>query len=358
MPKRIGYVWEELTSIEHCEKSVLYAIRNKRKTPFLNYVKEHYKEFAVKLQKILLEGWIPKPPRLKTINEGTRKKSRDLEIPTLFDHFVHTAVALILQKYLSKKFYFYSCGSLPNKGQTFATKAVETNLRKKKPKYCLLADIRKFYQSVRKKHVMRCLKRFFKDKRFLALNETILDQMGKGLAIGFAVSHWYGQMVLSFVDRAMKERHPKVFLVRFMDNFVMTHGRKRTLHNALQTLKGLLAELDLSLKGDWQIFPIKKRMVEFLSYRMDHNKTILRKALMVRMSRYFKHSHKNIDAHKARTIMSYRGILKHCDSYHYRVNYLYPNVSIKLCRRLISDADKKRILRNGAGSFYDFALGA
>ena len=356
MPKRYGYIWEELTSIEHCEKAVLYAIRNKKKTRYLMYVKKHYKKYAIRLQKTLLEGWEPGEPRLKTIKEGPRKKARDLKIPSLNDHFVHTVVALILNKYLSKKFYFYACGSLPDRGQTFATKAVEKHLRTHKPKYCALADVRKFYQSVRKKHVMRALRRYFKDETFLELNEKILDQMGDELAIGFALSHWYGQLVLSFVDKQLKEGDSKTFLVRFMDNYVLLNGRKRTLHKLIDKLRSLLESFDLRIKDDWQVFPVKSRMVEFLSYRMDHNRTIIRKSLSVRMSRAFKNAYKNIDAHKARTIMSYKGILKHCDSYNFRTKYLYPYVSLKLCRRLISDADKKRFLLRETRDFLNTPL--
>lgn len=344
MPKRIGYIWEELTSIEHCEKAILYAIRNKKKTNYLNYIKRNYKVYAIKLQKVLLQGWTPKEPRLKTINEGTRKKTRDLKIPNLFDHFVHTAVALIFQKYFPNKFYFYACGSLPKRGQTFATKAVEKNLRKNKPKYCLLVDVKKFYQSVRKRYVVVCLRRFFKDEKFLRLNEQILDQMGDELAIGFAVSHWYGQLLLSFIDREIKHGRKHIFLVRFMDNFVFLGNRKRELHKLMRELKEMLKGFALLIKKDWQVFPIKARMVEFLSYRMNHEKTILRKQLMYKLSRCFNHFKNNLDAHKARIIMAFRGILKHCDSYNFRVCYLYPNISIKLCRRLISNADKKRSL--------------
>lgn len=221
-------------------------------------------------------------------------------------------------------------------------------MRKKRPKHCAVADVKKFYQSVRKRHVMRCLRRFFKDERFLYLNEQILDQMGDELAIGFAVSHWYGQLVMFFVDITLKFRNAGTFLVRFMDNYVFTNARKRTLHKMVTKLSDTLRGFDLTLKPDWQVFPIRARMVEFLSYRFNHEKTILRKGLMYRMSRCFRKAHKNIDAHKARTIMAYRGILKHCDSYNFRKAHLYPNVSIKLCRRLISDADKKCVLCRAA----------
>ena len=342
--KRIGYVWEELITKENCEKAILRGIANKRKTKFLMNVMINYEEYGENLRDTLINGWEPDPIRSKIINEGTNRKLRVLGIPSLRDHFVHTAVAIILEKYLTKRFYFYVCGSLPRRGQTFATKAIESYLRTKKPKYCALTDVKQFYKSVKKDQVMCCLKRVFKDKKFLALNEQILNQMGDGLAIGFTVSHWYAQLLLSSVDKELKWRNKSVFLVRFMDNFVILCGRKRTLHKALEKLRICLNDFCLRIKEDWQVFPIKSRMVLFLSYRMNHEKSVIRKPLMYRMSQRFKKAKSNIDAHTARTIMSYRGILKHCDSYHFRQSYLYPNVSIDLCRRLISNADKKRLL--------------
>lgn len=346
--KRIGYVWEEVIDQENCNQAVLDAIRAKRKTKFLKHVKENYKEYGEKVRAELVNGWKPDPIRTKVINEGTDRKPRSLKIPSLKDHFVQTAVAKVLEKHLAKRFYFYACGSLPNRGQTFAVKAVEAYIRNKKPKYAAVADIHHFYQSIKKEQVMRCLRRVFKDEKFLRINEQILDQMGDGLAIGFTVSHWYAHLVLSFVDEELKRNNPKLFLVRFMDNFVMLCGRKRTLHKAIRMLMGKADDFRLRIKHDWQVFPLKARMLLFLSYRMNYEKTILRKPLMYRMTRRFKTAKNRLNAHAARTIMSYRGILKFCDSYHFRQSYLYPNVSLKMCRRLISNADKRRLLRTAA----------
>lgn len=342
--KRIGYVWEELISVDNCNQAVLNAIRAKRRTRFLRHVKEHYTEYGERVRQELINGWKPDPIRTKVINEGTDRKQRNLKIPSLKDHFVQTAVARILEKHLAKRFYFYACGSLPKRGQTFAVKAVEGHLRKKRPKYAAVADIKQFYASVKKEQVMKCLRRVFKDEKFLKINEQILDQMGDGLAIGFTVSHWYAHLVMSFVDEEMKRENPKLFLARFMDNYVFLCGRKRTLHKAMRKLMDTVKRFYLRIKEDWQVFPIKSRMITFLSYRMNHEKTILRKPLMCRMARRFRRAKNHLDAHTARTIMSYRGILKYCDSYRFRKCCLYPNVSLSLCRRLISNADKKRML--------------
>lgn len=348
MPKRYGHVWEELISDENCERAVLNAIKAKHKTRYLKHVKENYKEYGKRIKETIINGWEPDPIREKTINEGTDAKPRALRIPSLRDHIVHTAVAQILEKYLTKRFYFYTCGSLPKRGQTFASKAVQGYLRRKKPKYAALADIRKFYNSVKKNAVMRCLERVFKDRKFIELNKRILDQMGDGLAIGFTVSHWYAHLVMVNVDNEIKRKHTEVFLVRFMDNFVLMAKRKRSLHKAIRTIREKIAEYNLTLKADWQVFQVKKRMVQFLSYRLNHDKTILRKALMYKMARRTKRAKRSLNAHTARTIMSYFGILKHCDSYHFKQTYVYPNVSIKQCRRLISNADKKCLLCGAA----------
>lgn len=349
--KRIGFVWEELVSTENCEEAVLDALRNKKKTPYLRHVLSNYKEYGEKIQQEIINGWIPGPTRTKTINEGTSNKVRELLIPTLRDHMIHTAVARILKKYISKRFYFYASGSVPKRGQLFACKAVEGNLRKKKPKHAALADVKGFYKNLKKQQVMKCLRRVFKDKRFLMINNRILDQMQNGIAIGFTVSHWYAQLVMSFVDQELKAntRNQNVFLVRFMDNFVLTCPRKRILHKLINKLSNILKKYGLWVKRDWQVFPIKSRMIEFLYYRMDHTKTLLKKKLMYKMSkRYANIKWYGLTAHKARVVMSDRGILKYCDSYNFRKDYLYPNVSIDLCRRLISDADKKRTLLRAA----------
>lgn len=344
MPKRIGYVYEELIDIENCNRAVLNAIKRKKKTAFLKHVRSNYKEYGAIVQRTLIDGWEPRPLRYKTINEGSKAKTRDLRIPPLIDHIIHTAVAQILEKYLAKRFYFFACGSLPDRGQTFAVKALEGNIRKKRPKYAVVADVYHCYASTKRKAVMYCLRRVFKDERFLQINDKILQQMGDGLAIGFTVSHWYEHLVLHTVDEQIKTNRRDVFLVRFMDNFVFTGNNKRKLHRLVSDLNGALARFGLTLKGDWQVFPIRCRMVEFLSYRLDYDKTILRKGLMYRMARRFRKARKHLNAHVARGIMSCRGILKHCDGYRFKREFLYPNVSIKLCRRLISDDDQKRIL--------------
>lgn len=351
MSKRFGHIFEAVTSLENCEQAVLDALANKKKTRYLTYIRKHYKEYGLKIRNLLLNGWIPQTPRHKTINEGTNKKERGLTIPTLIDHFIHTAVARVLKKYLQPKFYYYASGSIPVKGQVFSKNAL-VKMLKKNPKYAAECDVKKFYDNVCADTVMKELSRIFKDKKFLELNRKILTQMGGHLAIGFTLSHWYAHMILMRVDHEVKEKCPEIGLVRSMDNFILLHDSKEELHKAIRIISNKLNEYGLRLKEDWQVFQIEKRPVKFLSYRHQKGKTILKKPLMYRISRRAKHL--KPCARHARIMMSYLGILKHCNSHKFIIDNIYPYMSINESKRLISDADKKCILRSTTRESYSY----
>lgn len=337
MPKRKGYLWEELTTLELCERAVLVSLRNKRKTPYLRHIKEHYKDWGKKIQQIMINGWKPRPPRKRTINEGTSNKVRHLEIPSLVDHMIHTAVVLVLEKHFMRRYYFWSCGSIPGKGQTFAYGGLKKAMKNNAPKYAAEADIRKFYDTCSKEVVMKCLRRIIKDKKFLDFNEMILDQMGGKLSIGFSVSHWYANFVLTQLDNKIKEKFPELRFFRYMDNYVLLGNNKRTLHRAIRLIMSGLEKLGMRMKNDWQVFPTKMRAVRFLSYRFFCGYTLLAKRLMYRISHRLTRAKKHMNAKTAKAVMSYKGILLQCNSYAFRCKYLYPNVDLKICRRLISN---------------------
>jgi hypothetical protein len=183
---------------------------------------------------------------------------------------------------------------------------------------------------------MKALERIFKDKRFLALHEKILKSMGDGLAIGFYPSQWYANLVLAWVDREIKQRIlPECKYVRYMDDMVMLCSNKRKLHRAREAIIKLLQQVGLMLKGNWQAYKIKGRGVAFLSYRFFHGYTLMSKRLMYRISRRIKRAARNLTPHNAMSIISYMGILKHCDSYHYRLDRVYPYVGINQCKGVI-----------------------
>ena len=104
------------------------------------------------------------------------------------------------------------------------------------------------------------------------------------------------------------------------------------------------AGMRLTINRQWQVFKTKARPITALSYRFFRGYTVLKKNTMYGIVRTFKKTAQGMCAHLCRAAMSKIGIIRHCDSYHFRVKYLYHKLSIKRMKELISRADKKRLL--------------
>lgn len=342
MPKKVGHLYEQVVSFENCLKAVHEGTASLKRTDHVRRILADPDKYAHRIQGKLLAGWEPSPCRQKTINEGTQKKTRELLIPSMEDHLIHVAIMRVIVPHLMSKYDFASCGSIPGRGQK-RVQGIIKGWQKKPPKYAAECDVRRFYPTCGKEIVMGCLRKFIKDEKYLSLHEKILDQMGGVLAIGFQPSHWYGNLVLTECDRELRKSGVK--FVRYMDNYAMVAGRKRSLHRAILTLRRCLWKMGMDVKKDWQVFRWSSRSICFLCYRYYANgKILMRKKLSHHVARVLRRASALLDAHRARGVMSLVGIVRHCHSYNFRREYIYPVISLKLCRRLISDVDKKRIL--------------
>lgn len=356
--KRYGYLFEQVISPENCKAAIEAMAKSKKKIKRAQRMKENAEELGVKLSEQLSSWtWTPKPYGTKVIGDGITRKQRNIKVPCLWDQCVHHAVMQITSPYIMRRNYYYNCGSIPGAGQIRAARAIKRWMSKKKlVKYGETLDIRKFFESCKAWVVMRSLEHIFKDKKFLALHRKILRSMGDVLAIGFNVSHWYANLVLSFIDNEIKRRqYPDCKYVRYMDDMQLLGNNKRKLHRTREAVARILAYYGLSLKSNWQVYKIvgkcvkrrgvAKRGVKFLSYRFFHGYTLLTKPLMYRISKAFRRAarkRRKMDYHTATSVLSYTGILKHCNSRHFKEKWLYPYVNIKKCKGVIRN-EKNRV---------------
>lgn len=345
MPKRIGYIAEKVLTLENCTAAVLEGTQNLQRTKKIRKMRKNPEVWGQKILDILTAGWEPAPVREKTINESSSHKTRKLRIPSTLDHLIHVAIMRPLIPELIKRYDFYSCGSVPGRGSKRVCDTIKDWLSGPHPmKYAAVADVHHAYASTCKDVVMAALKRFIKDERYLRWHELILDQMGGFLAIGFQPSHWYFNLVMSSVDRMIREKCRGIKLVRYMDNYDLSCNRKRTLHRAIRIIIDQTARRGLSINHDWQVFKTTARPIAALSYRFYQGYTVLRKPVMYNITRSIKKAKRKPCAHIFRGIMSQIGILRHCNSYHYRAKFLYHTLSIKQMKGVISRADKKCLL--------------
>ena len=287
-----------------------------------------------------------------TISDSYKGKERHLKIPCLKDQAVQIAWLNIATPEIERRNYHYNCGSIPGAGQSRAVEALKKWLKDKKNKYGATMDIRRFYETCPHWVVMKGLNRIFKDKQFLYVAVLMLANMsdtGVGLAIGHPSSHWFANVAIMEIDHELKRRHPDVKFTRYMDNFGIVGKNKRHTRKAMLFVMESIEKDDMKIKRDWQFFPIAARGMTFLSYRFFNGYTLLTKPLMYRIARKMVRAEKRMSVHMAMGVVSYLGILKHCNSFNFKKDRVYTHINQKYCRRLISNASKNKLCRTPVG---------
>ena len=348
MPKRVGFLYEQMVSEENCILAERLMAKNKPNNRIAKHIGKCAERYGKELSKMLRnDGWVPGPNRERTIMDSYKGKTRNLKIPCLLDQSVQYAWLNIATPFIERRNYFYNCGSIPGAGQTRAVMGLKKWLGKKHPpKYGAVSDIRHFYDTLPHWVIERSMRRIFKDERFIQVGLKILNSMnpnGVGLAIGHPSSHWFANLALSEIDHSLCRLFPAVKFVRYMDDIGMVCNNKRHLRKALSWLRDQIYRFGMEIKHTWQLFQIRLRGLQFLSYRFFPGFTILSKELMYRISRKVRKASSNLTPHTAAGILSYMGILRWCDSYNFRKEYIYPHISIKKCKEVVSHESKNHV---------------
>ena len=352
MPKRVGFLWERMIAEDNCIEAERDMAKNKPDNSMARHIGAHAEKYGSTLCAKLTYGTFVFHESKETfIKDSYKGKTRRLQIPCLEDQAAMQAWLRIASPYIERRNYFYNCGSIPKAGQSRPVGALKDWLKgPKPPKWGGVTDIKKFYESCPHWVVIRGLRRIFKDEKFIDFAAQMMAAMsstGVGLAIGYPVSHWFANVALMEIDHELRRLFPDVKFTRYMDDIAFVSRNKRHLRKAIEYLAKRLGEFGMKLKKTWQIFQIRLRGITFLSYRFFPGFTILAKQLMYRIARKMRRAATNMSVHMAQGVISYIGILKHCNSYNFRKDYVYPNVNPKKCRRLISN-ESKNLLRQEA----------
>lgn len=90
--------------------------------------------------------------------DGISKKVREIGISSIKQQLYDYIVVNACKNMFDAKICHYQCASIPNKGQVFGKKAIETWIRTnpKKCRYIWKGDIKKFYPSVNHEILKKC----------------------------------------------------------------------------------------------------------------------------------------------------------------------------------------------------------
>lgn len=154
---------------------------------------------------------------------------------------------------------------------------------------------------------------------------------GVGIPIGNYFSQYDGNFFLSEFDHWIKEvKHIKHYY-RYMDDICIFAKTKEELHQLLSEIDEYFkVNLKLRIKGNYQIFPSFVRGIDFVGYRIFKDYTLLRKSTCQQFERKMTAIRKKVESGQEMnysewcSINSYKGWLKHCDSYRLSEKYIEP----------------------------------
>lgn len=314
--KRLGYLYDKIYDIDN----LILADKKARKGKlYQKEVQNHIlkeKENLEELHLLLKEKKFQNSEyKIFTIKDP--KERQIFKLPYFPDRIVHHAVLNILEEIFVKSFVkdTYSC--IKNRGIHKGLYALKHDLKKEEETYyCLKLDIKKFYPSIDNEILKKLLRRKFKDNDLLKLLDNIIDSVG-GLPIGNYLSQTLANFYLSYFDHWLKEVKLVKYYYRYCDDMVILSNNKEGLHKLFHEIQEYLQkELNLEINKSHQIFPVNKRGINFLGYKVYHSHILIRPSIKKRFIEMLK-KRKN-----KKSIASYIGWLCHCNSINLKNKYL------------------------------------
>jgi len=208
-------------------------------------------------------------------------------LPFFPDRIIHHAIVQVLGPIWIKTFIRDSYSSIPGRGVHDGVRRIKRIIPNCKGWYALKCDIRKFYPSIDHDTLKAIIQAKIKDPSVLKILDTIIDSEA-GVPIGNYLSQYFGNVVLNPFDHWIKEDKAVKYYFRYCDDFVLLDPSKERLHELKKEIEDYLKGLKLTLKGNWQVFPIDARGVDFMGYRFWHDKTLVRKTTIKRFKERLK----------------------------------------------------------------------
>lgn len=363
MPKRVGFLYEKMCDKDMIRLAIINSSKNKRHRHDVQRVISNMEKYVDKTYNMLMaESFKPAAPRVKTRYDTTSQKVREISVvPYWPDGVMHQLMVLVLKDTIMKGMYTWTCAAIPKRGASRADKYVQRAIKNdpKGTKYILKLDVRKFYPSINHKKLMELLSRKVKDRRYLKMVSDILATSEGGLPIGFFICQWLANFYLEGLDRYICSLDGAEYYVRYMDDLVIMGRNKKKLHKIRKLIEAYLNEkLLLEVKGNWQVFPLKARPLDFVGVKQYRTYRTIRKRTFLRFIRQCRRAKKRLDKGwripptMASALVSRAGLLKGVNCFEAKKKYYTP-IGEKMLKRVISNESKRR---DRAG--YSIYLGA
>ncbi|MGL5330747.1 MAG: RNA-directed DNA polymerase [Peptostreptococcaceae bacterium] len=329
--KRIGDLYEKIYDIENLRLAHQNARKGKGWYKEVKMVDENTDYYLYKLQDMLINKTY-KTSEYETFIKNDKGKDRKIfKLPYFPDRICQWAVIQVIEPYMLKTLTKDTYSAIPKRGIHLALTRLNNSLTQDEigTQYCYKIDISKYYPNINQQIMINKFRRMFKDNDLLWLLEEMTSMLEYGIAIGSYLSQWEGNLYLSDFDHYIKEDLGVNHYFRYMDDCVFLAATKEELHGIRLKIESYLwNNLQLTIKNNWQIYPVDIRGVDFVGYRCFRKYTLLRKSTYINLrkkSNYVKRKLNNGDGMTYSewcSMNSYSGWLKHGNCHNLNKKYI------------------------------------
>ena len=347
--KRIGNLYNNMLDEDNLKKVYQGVMKDKKGkyTPgTLSFMIRMNSDYYLNELKRIIYQRSYKPSKPRQFLRMERGKLRQIQAPRIFpDQFIHWSLMLQLEPILLRSMDLWCCASVKGRGTLYAKNYLEKKLAepnaKKKYKYCLKMDIKKYFENIDRNILLDKLKRRIKDPEIIDLCSRIINSSDmKGLPLGYYTSQWFANYYLEEFDRLMRNKllknHNCEVYLRYMDDMIVFGSNKRELYKLMDDINKELGKIKLWLKNTSTVIDIDKTGFNFVGYTFNYGRTTLRKTLLSHIKDC------NVDLYgkkfkikSLRRSLSYNGWLTNSNSIKYKKNNLEGNSKLEV-KHLVS----------------------
>jgi hypothetical protein len=313
--KRYGNIWQNI-----CNKEALLAAHHAARKGKSGYREVRWvnanEEVAIER---IYQSLVDKTYTTSAYDVDERFDGRKMrtihKLPYYPDRIVQHALVSACSNIWLKSFIRDTFQSIPGRGTHDARKRVRQAVLNNFGLYALKFDIKKYYPSVTPSIMKQKVRQNIKCKDTLWLADNIIDSCD-GLPIGNYTSQFFGNVYLNDFDWWVKQELQPLNYFRYCDDIVVLGRTSAECHRARQKMFAKLeSDYALSIKPDWQVFPVDKRGVDFVGFVFKPTGLKLRKSIakgVAQKSKSIRTNSKNMTPYQiANGAGSYWGWCKH-----------------------------------------------
>ncbi len=283
--KRVGHLWETITSFDNLLAAAHESARGKRFSPQVASFHFSLERELFQIQRDLLAGvYQPGPYNEFYIFEP---KQRLISAAPYRDRVVHHALTRVIGPVFERGFIFDSYACRKGKGTHAAVRRAQHF--SKNSFYVLKADVQKFFPSIDHPILLKQVTRKIKDRKVLDLCEKIIAHSNrqervetyfpgddlftqldrrKGLPIGNQTSQFFANVYLDALDHFIRDELAPRGYVRYVDDFLIFSNSKTQLCECREAIREYLCRLRLKLHPRKCVISCCGNGIPFLGYRI------------------------------------------------------------------------------------------